>query len=124
MTAQALQILCIGLGLALLLSIPQFPGAMIGFFSAIAIAFFVVPASVILAALLAKIGLRVQQKQIVLTLGAIWLLIAGYRAYLASIGWGLGDGQAARLLAGQAIFMFALPLICLVSMKSMARAWP
>lgn len=124
MSAQAFEFICVGVGLLLVLSLPRFPGAMIGFFCAMTVAFFIAPASFGLSAILRRCGLRLDPKAIAWSLLGLWLAIAAWRAGFALSTWQAGNADIARLVGSKALLMLALPLIGLVSVRSMAKAWP
>ena len=112
------------IGLTTLLSATPFPGALMGFMFGIAVAFFVAGPTFLAVAALQKAGVPASDKSIVAVLALIYAALTVVAFIQAWRAWTLGALDRARLCMARGIFMVALPLIGLISVKQMAEAWP
>jgi hypothetical protein len=112
------------IGLAVILSIPESPGALIGVLAGFTIAFFLALPGGLAAAALERQGFAVTVQDMLITGGALYALVTVVFGVLAWRAWTRGDGDTARLRAVKAVLLAALPLIGYISTETMAQSWP
>jgi hypothetical protein len=112
------------IGLAVILSIPESPGALIGVLAGFTIAFFLALPGGLAAAALERQGFAVTAQEMLFAVGAIYTLVTIVFALLAWRAWTRGDGDTARLRTVKAVLLAALPLIAYISTRTMAQSWP
>lgn len=124
MSARAFRLSLFGLAAAIVLAIPDFPGAIIGFCAGIAVAFFLAPASFALAAGLNRAGLPMTPQQAAVLVAGVGIVVVLTMAASAAFAWRRGRFDAARMLAFKALVLASLPLIAWLGAQAMVRSWP
>ncbi|HEY8566212.1 MAG TPA: hypothetical protein VIL65_11975 [Beijerinckiaceae bacterium] len=124
MSVRAFKIALALIAALVLLSATAFPGAMIGFMCAIAIAFFLAPLTFAIAAIGDAVGRPIALTSIVVALIALYGMAVLFAAQRA---WSLqrsGDLAAARLVTAKVALFAALPLVAWLSSQALKQAWP
>jgi hypothetical protein len=124
MSARAFSLSIAGLVALLLAASAPFPGALIGFFLGIAVAFFVAPFSFLGAKALTSIGIAASYKDVAMALIAAYVLLALVAAWRAWRSWSRDGAETARLLTLHALILAFLPAIAWLSSQALVRAWP
>lgn len=124
MTQRAFITLLILLAIAVALSATAFPGAMIGFFFGIGVAFFVAVPVAAIGKGLEQAGIPVTGKQLFWTLAGLYALLVLGAAMRAWLLLRRHDLNAARLAGLRLALLLALPLMAWLSTNAMMRAWP
>ena len=107
----------------ILLSTTAFPGAMIGFFVGVAVAFFVAGPSFLLAATLQKAGIPASDKTLPVVLAGLYAMLVVIAAVALWRAWGVKSSDEVRLGIFRLALLTALPLIAWLSSQSLVRAW-
>lgn len=116
--------LLILLALFVALSATPFPGAMIGFFFGIAVAFFIAGPTMLIGQALEKAGMPVSGTAVLWALGGLYGLLVLAAAFQI---WRLLQQQnpdAARSAGLRLALLIALPSIAWLSVNAMKNAWP
>ena len=107
----------------ILLSVPTMPSAIIGIFFGFGIAFFAAAPCWMISGALQKNGYAASFENVMVVLGALYVLIVVVMGARAWNAWRSGKNEVARLLAAKATLFAALPLMAYLSMNAMSRAW-
>ena len=124
MSSRALRWSLLAIAFLILLSIPEETGAMIGVFFGFGLAFFVAAPSWMLSAALARNGMAVDFKDVMMGLAVLYALMVFGLALAAWIAFSRGRPEQARALTAKAALFGALPVMAFFSLDAMQSAWP
>ena len=110
--------------LGLLLASVKIPGAMIGFYFGIAIAFFVAPATFGLEALASEFGIDFDKAVIIKGLMALYGIYVLVTFWMAWRSYAREDMDAARKHAARGVILVSLAVGAWLSSQALIRAWP
>ena len=124
MSQRAFIVLLVLLAVLVALSATPFPGALIGFFFGIAIAFFVAGPAMLLGKALENAGVPVSGTTVLWVLGGLYVLLILAAAFQAWRRLTQQRPNEARSAGLRLALLIALPSIAWLSVNAMQRAWP
>jgi hypothetical protein len=124
MSERAFRFWLVAIGVAGFLSALPFPGAMMGFFVGVAIAFFVAGPLMLLLAALERSGVTISLPTVLYGAAGLYAAATLVALWLAFKAWSGEDRFVARLKAMRAILLIALPLIAYLASQALVDAWP
>lgn len=119
MTEKGFRFCLLSMAIVLLSSSTEFPGAMIGFFCGIAVAFFVAGPTFLVAS-----ALGVDGRLILYGLIAAYAALTLFLVLMALRSWRNQTKDVARLLSIRAGLFLMMPPVFFLSSQALVRAWP
>ena len=107
-----------------LLSSMNFPGALIGFFCGVAVAFFISPLTFLLQGIARAAGFEIAFEQVVVVLPTLYGVAVLAAVYQIRQPYAAGDERTTRSLTFRALVLAVLPLVAWLSSQALMRAWP
>jgi hypothetical protein len=107
----------------ILLSVPELPGALIGIFFGIALAFFVAGPAWVLSAAMGKIGVVASFETVMVGFAVLYAILVVALALAATIAFRNAQPNAARLFVAKTALFAALPVMAFFSSHALQAAW-
>lgn len=123
MSEQSFRFSLEAIAMAVILSVPTFPGAIVGGLFAFGIAFFIALPVGLAAEMLQRHGIAATLQDVLVGVLALYALMVAVIGLLAWRAWLDGNGHAGRLLAAKTALFAALPLIAYFSTNAISKTW-